>query len=96
VFGFKPVSTAVTGVPVVPAESVTTAVFEAYAAVVPYSKRYVVALPFGLIVPFSVAVVVRRFVGEDVVTTGFAAARVAKVTTADVVVPVALVATTRK
>ena len=54
------------------------------------------SLPFGLTVPFSVAVWVRTLEAVPVVTVGFATASVVNDCTAPVPVPAALVATSRK
>ena len=54
------------------------------------------ALPFGLTVPFSVAVWVSTLPAVPVVTVGCAAASVVNDTTAPVPVPAVLVATSRK
>src|SRR3954454_18435445 len=55
----------------VPEPALAFAVDVPYAAVAPYSKWYVVALPFGLTVPLSVATVEVTDDAGSVVTVGF-------------------------
>jgi hypothetical protein len=96
VFGVRPTRSVATGTTLVPepASASTAGDRDPYDVDAPYSNRYVVDDPFGVTLPFSVAVVSSTDVAADVVAAGLSP--VVNVRSEPVVVPAALEATSRK
>ena len=90
----RPVTVFETFVALEPEPALDDEVFDPYAVVVPYSKRYVVDRLFGSTLPFSRALVVPIELAEDVTATGGSA--VTNVLSDPSVVPAELFATSRK
>ena len=92
--GLRPVSERETPTGFVPEPALLALVFEPWLEVVPYSKSQLVACPFGVTVPLSLAVVGAIEVAAPVTTAG--APIVENVRSAPRLTPASLVATSRK